>query len=526
MRKYSYSPTLKRLQTEKRIPYLFIGAGFTRRYITDSFKWEELLDELAKIIGIDSFIITNLRNKYAKNDTVGVVNQKIASFLSNKLSDKIISGDYEHIFTAEDINCIEVNKYDAFKYLVSKTVSIKKNIAEFKYEKEKYKYTELKHFKMLRKNIPAIFTTNYDQLIEMLFCNEYITFNKQADYFYTDNFNYAEIYKIHGSVDDPNSIVITKEDYDDFEKKNFLTISKLLQVLSSNPIIFIGYSMQDEDINNIMKNLISCIDNDKLKILENNLIFVSWKPQIRNFIESTKEFQFGNKTVNLRVIETDNFTNLFVELTHFGNYASPSEIRKYKSIITNLINTNQKKLTYIFANLDNEELPFDEDKKIISAVASSTKSSQKYTRIDIVNNYLKARTKFSSEEMLMWSSDNFNCSWWVPLYAYLDVYKVPTLKKFCEKKTKQIENLKERLKKVKCVSTIEEIKTDNLKEVDQLKVLCKSLIELTVKSADAKKYLKDIYNQNPKVKAIPEFVVCVTLVSKNEYDAKKNKANK
>lgn len=346
MKKYTYSVTLKRLQTEKKTPYLFIGAGFTRRYIKESYNWSELLYKISELIGIDRFVIDNLKIEYQKTDTDGVVNQKIATFLSKKLLDKISDGEYKNIFSETDIIILNENQYDAFKYLVSKLTNVDCIPHQKEFVNEKYKITELKYFKQLKNNIPAIFTTNYDQLIELLFSNEYVKFTKQSDYFYNENFNYAEIYKIHGCCSEPNSIVITHSDYKEFSEKNYLTTSKLLQVLSSNPIIFIGYSMQDEDINQIINNLLSCLDGDKLKVLENNLVFIKWKSHLKNFIETKKEFKFGNKSINLKVIETDNYSQLFLELLQFKPAVSPIEIRKYKKMMAELINSNDKKLKY------------------------------------------------------------------------------------------------------------------------------------------------------------------------------------
>ncbi len=525
MKKYTYSSILKRLQTEKRVPYLFIGAGFTRRYIKNSFGWRELLDNLAELIGIDKFIINNLRIKYEKTDTDGVVNQKIATFLSDELHKKISSNNYSKIFDKNDIDILNRNNYDAFKYLISKLTSINKIPNALNFRNEKYKLTELKYFKQLKENIPAIFTTNYDQLLELLFKNEYISFTKQSDYFYNENYNFAEIYKIHGSVSDPNSIIITKEDYDDFTKKNYLTTSKLLQVLSSNPIIFIGYSMQDEDINQIINNLLSCLDGEKLKILENNIVFISWKEHLKYFIETKKEFKFGNKTINIKVIETDNYSQLFNELLQFKPYASPLEIRKYKQMISGLINSNDKKLNYVFANLDVNATKIEENEKYISAVANSPKASEKYTNEDIIRNYLFSKTKYAREEIQNWTQSFFNANRWIPLYYYLDVEKEPTLNGFKNKKEEQIRKLTNKLSKYKGINHIDEINLTDPKKSNVLNILIKSLLRQSLNYKEVKQTIKKLYNENEEIIKLTEFKICVTLISKFEKE-EKNKVNK
>lgn len=518
MKKYTYSAIIKRLQTEKRIPYLFIGAGFTRRYIKNSYKWDELLNELSKIIGIPSFVINNLRIEYRKTMSEGMVNQMIATYLSSQLMNKIKNNNYEDIFTQEDIELLNDKGYDAFKYLVAKLTHINKIPSQKEFADEKYKITELTMFKKLKNNIPAIFTTNYDQLIELLFSNEYVKFTKQSDYFYNDNFNYAEIYKIHGCVNDPNSIIITKDDYDSFKEKNHLTTSKLLQVLSSNPIIFIGYSMQDEDINEIINNLIDCLDGEKLKQLEKNLVLISWTPHLKKFIETKKEFKLKNKTINLSVIETDNYTQLFSELAQFKPMASPIEIRKYKKMIAGLINSNDKKLKYYVVNV-NSNLPSDND-KVVSIVAKSPKSVERYNSDDIIIDYLKDNPSISGIELLKWTQAYFNAKYWIPLYFYIDINKEKTLIGFKKEKEHQFDALKKSLQKFPSISSIEQIDFVGLKREKSLNSMMKLLIDDESQCGVVKNKLKELLKNNSDIVKLSEFRKCVTLVSYLERNKK------
>ena len=63
----------------------------------------------------------------------------------------------------------------------------------------------------------------------------------------------AEIYKIHGSVQNPESIVINKADYQKFYDKGKYLAAKLMTIFMEYPIIFIGYSISDSDIQAILK---------------------------------------------------------------------------------------------------------------------------------------------------------------------------------------------------------------------------------------------------------------------------------
>ena len=66
--------------------------------------------------------------------------------------------------------------------------------------------------------------------------------------YFSKNHEIGEIYKIHGCVTEPETIMITSEDYQMIEEKNKYLAAKLLTIFIEHPIVFIGYSINDEDI--------------------------------------------------------------------------------------------------------------------------------------------------------------------------------------------------------------------------------------------------------------------------------------
>ena len=81
----------------------------------------------------------------------------------------------------------------------------------------------------------------------------------------------AEIYKIHGSVQNPESIVINKADYQKFYDKGKYLAAKLMTIFMEYPIIFIGYSISDSDIQAILSDVL-----DKIETLQKRFIFVEY----------------------------------------------------------------------------------------------------------------------------------------------------------------------------------------------------------------------------------------------------------
>lgn len=113
-------------------------------------------------------------------------------------------------------------------------------------------------------HIHTIFTTNYDTLLEDAYPKEdreVITSNTGCAF--TSNVP-VHIYKVHGDINtlnDPDRIVITDSDYKEyFTNKQFEFIWKELQnAFVKKHVVFIGYSLEDDNILEIIKTVRDCI---------------------------------------------------------------------------------------------------------------------------------------------------------------------------------------------------------------------------------------------------------------------------
>ncbi|SEK28890.1 SIR2 family protein [Paenibacillus sp. OK003] len=106
--------------------------------------------------------------------------------------------------------------------------------------------------------IKTYWTTNYDNIIEKCIEKQ----NKEYDLKISDsNFSTTKensdvtIYKFHGDSRNPESIVLTKDDYSSFHSTHQLFINALTGQLLTKTFLFIGYSFNDPDFLQILSSI-------------------------------------------------------------------------------------------------------------------------------------------------------------------------------------------------------------------------------------------------------------------------------
>jgi hypothetical protein len=129
--------------------------------------------------------------------------------------------------------------------------------------------------KLRRVSVDGVITTNYDSLTDDLFPT-FKPYVGQDDLLLSDAQFIAETYKIHGSVDDPASLVLTAADYELFDRRNHYLTAKLLTIFAEHPVIFVGYSITDEYIGQTLDDIATAVGPDRLDELGHRIYFVEW----------------------------------------------------------------------------------------------------------------------------------------------------------------------------------------------------------------------------------------------------------
>jgi hypothetical protein len=93
-------------------------------------------------------------------------------------------------------------------------------------------------------------TTNYDRLFERAWCDAGRSFAVLPNQ--TAAESAAWLLKMHGSVDDPKHIVLSREDYLRFENEGVALAGLVQSMLLTRHILFVGYSLSDDNFHRLV----------------------------------------------------------------------------------------------------------------------------------------------------------------------------------------------------------------------------------------------------------------------------------
>jgi hypothetical protein len=275
-------------------PIVFVGSGLSRRWLSMP-TWKDLLgwaiDECSDIKKPLNFFMQQ------ENGDLSLV----ASRISKDYQSWAWGDGREHfpdiLFESEVPKDIYL-KYHICRYLKSFGVKVIDDHS-----------AEAEAFSSIRPQ--SVITTNYDKLIEAVLPDYQPVLGRGL---ITAPFaNIGEIYKIHGTVDKPSSVVITHDDYSGFSQRRKYLTAKLLTFFAEHPILFVGYSIEDENIRNVLHDL------DQAMEIPGDLVsnvFVLSRPTAPNPATEKIVQVSPSKGVRVQAIEAEDFQWVFEALGH------------------------------------------------------------------------------------------------------------------------------------------------------------------------------------------------------------------
>jgi hypothetical protein len=188
--------------------------------------------------------------------------------------------------------------------------------------------------------IDGIITTNFDPILEHI-RDDLQPFVGQDELLFADPQGIGEIYKIHGSCTQPNSLVLTTQDYQQFEERNAYLVAKLLTIFVEHPVVFLGYRLGDSNIQSILVEIARCLETDeRIEQLRDRLLFVDWRkddsPSMTSTVISAEGF-----TIPIQRIVVPDYAEVF-EVLGRNKRRFPARLLRYlREEVYELANTSQ-----------------------------------------------------------------------------------------------------------------------------------------------------------------------------------------
>jgi hypothetical protein len=238
-------------------PFLFVGSGLSRRYLWLE-TWRDLLKRFCALAKQDIGYLSSRANGNLP---------ELATLLAHHFHAKWWKGkqfaDSRARFSETAVRLDSPLKIEIAEYVRQKSW-------------DPDDAAMMAELSLLRQaNVDGIITTNWDLLLERLF-QDYTVYKGQKELLFSHPQSIGEIYKIHGCCTSPNSLILTTQDYTEFTSRNPYLAAKLLTIFVEHPVIFLGYSLSDANVREIIASIASCLDTDATDQLRDRLIFVEW----------------------------------------------------------------------------------------------------------------------------------------------------------------------------------------------------------------------------------------------------------
>lgn len=380
-------------------PFLFMGSGFSRRYI-ELEDWHGLLKK---------FCVNNKPFNYYKS----------SSGNNTPLAAKLIADDF-HDFWWESEDYAESRIAYSDK-INDKTSPLRYAICEYLMGKQLSNDLNLKdEITALRKcDVDGIITTNWDTLIESIF-PEYKVYVGQKELLFSNTLNICEIYKIHGCCSDPESLVLTDDDYSDFNGRNAYLAAKLITIFVEHPVVFLGYSISDENIRDLLKSISLCIGGENISKLQDNLIFIDRNEDVSGPSIHTSYIQFDSVQIPIKIVKIKDFTSVYNAVNKFKRRLPAKVLRFCKEQVYEVVRgqVTDKKIAVV----DYDSVDDKSDFEVVFGIGIIDKVSDlgysSFKQDDIFEHFIFDNKDYKSLKLLKLSIEK-STSKYLPIYKFL-----------------------------------------------------------------------------------------------------------
>ena len=206
-------------------------------------------------------------------------------------------------------------------------------------EKAEDTFTTL-HTALFSLPITTYVTTNYDHMLESAFRAKGIDpkIIKSSDDLPSISKGRKTIVKLHGDIDSPSSLVISRKDYREYKVKNVGFIEWLNAEMSRNTLLFVGTSFDDPRLREIDDHIISLMHEMKRQH------FIILKQPLKSDFDSIEQFEieveefddlcheFSDRLINIVVISEYSDVDSFLKELHQAIVAKRSGLEPENTV--------------------------------------------------------------------------------------------------------------------------------------------------------------------------------------------------
>lgn len=367
---------------------LFTGTGFSKAIsYNDAPSWQGLLEELCDLLPNAEDIKSSL---FPDDRPPQLSLEEAAQVISIKLSG---AGTSIHEEVAEIIEDIELAD----------------NIEEIE------SFFETRSFRIV--------TTNYDKLAEELAQENNCQTITPGRPIPRSSAN-VKIYHVHGSIDSPENMVVTSEDYFKFLNSDSYFSRKLSTVLHENTVVILGYSLGDTNLKAIISDYKGF---SKSHVIGSNIFLVSRSPVDQN-VKDYYQHCYG-----IRVLDQLDIEEFFRTLNR--------EIPKVERITQRSLRSIRR-VVHDGRHFKNEFLQLDDSfYRVISALSAEGLSLNDERVVEMLGDVIEAKRRLTTEHNA-WEQYEQLAGWLAYLASILEIKDTSIEEQFIEATLRSMKSMR------------------------------------------------------------------------------------
>lgn len=368
-------------------PFLFVGSGFSRRYLGLE-DWQGLLSR---------FCVAGKPFEYYLAAADG----------SFPRAARLLAEDFNEYWWTADEYKANVDRYKERIRNASSALRLEISLYLAGLDQSVAMKSAYSHEVTLLSslNVDGVITTNWDLFLEQIF-PDYKVYVGQEELLFANPQEIGEIYKIHGSSGTPESLVLTDEDYQQFNDRNAYLAAKLITLFVEHPIVFIGYSITDQNVSGLLRAISLCIGKEKVEHLRRNLIFLQ-RLELGD-VEGLSDtyLTIDGVQIPLLLVKTDDFSSVYEAIDATKRKIPARVLRFCKEQLYELVKSSEPEKKLCVVGIDEIERKDDVEFLVGVGVVTDQRSGigdLGYVQIesdDLFSDLLHENRNFDAEQVV------------------------------------------------------------------------------------------------------------------------------